>query len=74
MHGQDVLNLDEDQVAISKSVVAEHDNIPSATTPYIFKKTMEEPRIPVAHIAGLGFRPGLAWPGLTVTGLMLEKI
>jgi alkylresorcinol/alkylpyrone synthase len=69
-HIQDALGLDNDQVAISKSVFAENGNMSSATVPHILKEILEEAGIPVGtRIVCLGFGPGL-----TATGLVLEKI
>jgi alkylresorcinol/alkylpyrone synthase len=69
-HIQDALGLTEQQVAISKSVFAENGNMSSATVPHIFKEIVDEPDIPIgARIVALAFGPGL-----TVTGLVLEKI
>lgn len=69
-HIQEALGLDEDQVAISKSVFTENGNMSSATVPHILKEIVEETGIPVGtRIVCLGFGPGL-----TVTGLVLEKI
>jgi alkylresorcinol/alkylpyrone synthase len=69
-HVQEVLGLDEEQVALSKAVFAEHGNMSSATVPHILKAIAEEPSIPVgARIVSLAFGPGL-----TITGLVLEKV
>jgi alkylresorcinol/alkylpyrone synthase len=69
-HIQEALELDDHQVAISKSVLAENGNMSSATVPHIFKAIVEEAGIAVGtRIVCLGFGPGL-----TVTGLVLEKI
>lgn len=69
-HIQEALGLTEEQVAISKSVFADNGNMSSATVPHIFKEIVENPDIPAgARIVSLAFGPGL-----TVTGLVLEKI
>jgi alkylresorcinol/alkylpyrone synthase len=69
-HIQDSLGLDEEQVAFSKSVFAENGNMSSATVPHILKKIIEEPEIAKGtRVVSLAFGPGL-----TVTGLVLEKI
>jgi alkylresorcinol/alkylpyrone synthase len=69
-HIQEALELDNDQVAVSKSVFAENGNMSSATIPHIFKAIMDEEGISVGtRVVCLGFGPGL-----TVTGLVLEKI
>jgi alkylresorcinol/alkylpyrone synthase len=69
-HIQDALGLDEDQVAISKSIFAENGNMSSATVPHILKEVVEEAAIPIGtRVVSLAFGPGL-----TITGLVLEKI
>jgi predicted naringenin-chalcone synthase len=69
-HIQDELGLSNDQVAISKSVFRENGNMSSATVPHILKGLLEEKAVRVGtRIVCLGFGPGL-----TVTGLVLEKI
>jgi alkylresorcinol/alkylpyrone synthase len=69
-HIQDELGLRDHQVAISKSVFRENGNMSSATVPHIMKAIVEEPDIlPGTRVVCLGFGPGL-----TVTGLVLEKI
>ncbi len=69
-HIQEALGLEEEQVSISKLVFAENGNMSSATVPHIFKEIVQEPGIPTGtRIVSLGFGPGL-----TVTGLVLEKI
>jgi len=69
-HIQDELGLRDDQVVFSKQVFQEHGNMSSATIPYILKEILEETAIPVGtRIVSVAFGPGL-----TVTGLVLEKI
>jgi len=69
-HIQEALGLVDDQVAISKSVFTENGNMSSATVPHIMKAIVEEDGIPVGtRVVCLGFGPGL-----TATGLVLEKI
>lgn len=69
-HIQDELGLRDDQVAISKSVFRENGNMSSATVPHILKAIVEETAVlPGTRVVCLGFGPGL-----TVTGLVLEKI
>ena len=69
-HIQNELGLQDHQVDISKKVFRENGNMSSATVPHILKGILEEKSIPVgARIVALGFGPGL-----TVTGLVLEKI
>ena len=68
-HIQEELGLRDHQVAISKSVFRENGNMSSATVPHIMKGILEEPDIASGtRIVCLGFGPGL-----TVTGLVLEK-
>ncbi|HVK55571.1 MAG TPA: 3-oxoacyl-[acyl-carrier-protein] synthase III C-terminal domain-containing protein [Burkholderiales bacterium] len=69
-HIQDQLGLHNDQVAMSKEVFLENGNMSSATVPHILKSILEEKSIPKgSRIVSLGFGPGL-----TITGLVLEKI
>jgi alkylresorcinol/alkylpyrone synthase len=69
-HIQEELGLRDDQVAISKSVFRENGNMSSATVPHILKAIIDESAVlPGTRIVCLGFGPGL-----TVTGLVLEKI
>jgi alkylresorcinol/alkylpyrone synthase len=69
-HIQEALGLDPDQVAISSSVFTENGNMSSATVPHILKQIVEEPSIPAgARVVSLAFGPGL-----TITGLVAEKI
>jgi predicted naringenin-chalcone synthase len=69
-HIQGELGLRDDQVAISKAVFRENGNMSSATVPHILKEIVDESAIkPGTRVVSLGFGPGL-----TVTGLVLEKI
>ncbi|MDQ2823528.1 MAG: type III polyketide synthase [Pseudomonadota bacterium] len=69
-HIQDELGLTDDQVGISKSVFYENGNMSSATVPHIMKGILEESSIRAGtRVVCLGFGPGL-----TVTGLVLEKV
>jgi alkylresorcinol/alkylpyrone synthase len=69
-HIQESLGLTNDQVAISKSIFAENGNMSSATVPHILKAILEETSISRGtRVVCIGFGPGL-----TVTGLVLEKI
>jgi predicted naringenin-chalcone synthase len=69
-HIQDELDLREDQVEISKDVFRENGNMSSATVPHILKAILEEKSIPRGRrVVCLGFGPGL-----TITGLVLEKV
>ena len=68
-HIQSELGLADDQVAISKAVFYENGNMSSATVPHILKEIIDEPTIARGtRVVCLGFGPGL-----TVTGLVLEK-
>ncbi|WP_295990940.1 3-oxoacyl-[acyl-carrier-protein] synthase III C-terminal domain-containing protein [Rugamonas sp.] len=68
-HIQGELGLTDDQVAISKKVFRENGNMSSATIPHILKGILEEKAIKAGtRVVSLGFGPGL-----TVTGLVLEK-
>ena len=67
-HIQEDLGLADDQVAISKSVFQENGNMSSATVPHILKQILDEVDIGT-RVVCLGFGPGL-----TVTGMVLEKI
>ncbi|MDD5581175.1 MAG: 3-oxoacyl-[acyl-carrier-protein] synthase III C-terminal domain-containing protein [Methylobacter sp.] len=69
-HIQEELGLSEDQVRISKQVFLENGNMSSATVPHILKEILEEKAIPVGtRVVCVAFGPGL-----TITGLVLEKI
>ncbi|TWI62182.1 putative naringenin-chalcone synthase [Pseudoduganella lurida] len=68
-HVQEELGLAPDQVAISKEVFRENGNMSSATVPHILKGILEEKAVkPGTPVVCLGFGPGL-----TVTGLVVEK-
>jgi alkylresorcinol/alkylpyrone synthase len=69
-HIQESLGLTDEQVAISRAIFLENGNMSSATVPHIMKGILEEPSIRRGtRIVCLGFGPGL-----TATGLVLEKI
>jgi len=69
-HIQPKLKLDDDQVAFSKAVLLENGNMSSATVPHILKSIVEEPSVPFgSRVIAIGFGPGL-----TMTGLLLQKI
>ncbi len=69
-HIQDELGLSEDQVTKSKQVFLENGNMSSATIPHILKEILEEKAIPAGtRVVCVAFGPGL-----TITGLVLEKI
>ncbi|GAB3374582.1 beta-ketoacyl-[acyl-carrier-protein] synthase family protein [Azotobacter armeniacus] len=67
-HIQEDLGLADEQVVISKSVFLENGNMSSATVPHILKQILEEVDVGT-RVVCLGFGPGL-----TVTGMVLEKI
>jgi len=67
-HIQDELGLSDDQVAASKRVFRENGNMSSATVPNILKQILEEVDVGT-RVVCLGFGPGL-----TATGMVLEKI
>lgn len=69
-HLQDELGLRDEQVEISKTVFRENGNMSSATIPHILKDILNEKAIKRnTPVVCLGFGPGL-----TATGLVLEKI
>lgn len=69
-HIQEELGLRDYQVAISKSVFLENGNMSSATVPHILAGMVDDSSVGAGtRIVCLGFGPGL-----TVTGLVLEKI
>jgi len=69
-HVQNELRLRDDQVAVSKSIFRENGNMSSATIPYIMKAILDQKAIaPKTRVLCLGFGPGL-----TVSGLILEKV
>ncbi len=69
-HVQDELGLRDDYVGISKEVFRDNGNMTSATIPYILKRIVEEKAIaPGTRVVSLGFGPGM-----TVTGLVMEKV
>jgi predicted naringenin-chalcone synthase len=68
-HIQDELGLSDEQVAISKAVLYENGNMSSATVPHILKVIVDEPGITRGtRVVCLGYGPGL-----TLTGMVLEK-
>ncbi len=69
-HLQSKLKLNDDQVALSKAIFLENGNMSSATVPHILKAIVEEPGVPIgARVIALGFGPGL-----TMTGVLLQKV
>jgi len=67
-HIEEELGLSEDQVAISKRVFFEHGNMSSSTIPHILMHYLEEVTVGT-RIVCLGFGPGV-----TICGLVLEKV
>ncbi len=67
-HIRDTLEISEEQVARSRAVLRRHGNMSSATVPHIWKDVLDDPTIrgPVISMA--------FGPGLTATGLVLDKI
>lgn len=69
-HTRDVLGLSEDKIVHSRRVFQELGNMCSAAVPYILMDVLNDPAIPVgAHILTMGFGPGL-----TASGLILQKV
>jgi alkylresorcinol/alkylpyrone synthase len=69
-HTRDVLGLSEDKLVYSRRVFQELGNMCSAAVPYILKDVLEDPAVPSgAHVLSMGFGPGL-----TASGLMLQKV
>ena len=69
-HLQEELRLQDEQVERSKIIFRDNGNISSATVPYILKDILGDKAIrPGTLVVCLAFGPGL-----TVTGLVLEKI
>jgi len=68
-HCRDALGLEEAQVAHARGVFRTLGNMSSATIPYVFKRLAEDDAVlPGTRIVSMGFGPGL-----TATGLLLEK-
>jgi predicted naringenin-chalcone synthase len=66
---RDRLELDESQVAASRTVLREHGNMSSATLPHIWMRLLADPAIASGTLV-----PSLAFgPGLTMCGALLEK-
>ena len=69
-HIQAELGLRSEQTATSSRIFLENGNMSSATVPHILKEMLESPEVPIgARIASVAFGPGL-----TVTGMVVEKI
>lgn len=68
-HTRDVLGLSEEHVMHSRRVFAKLGNMSSATVPHIYGDLLADPAVPSgAHVLSMGFGPGL-----TATGLILQK-
>lgn len=67
-HIQDELQLSDGQVALSQKVFQDNGNMSSATVPHILKEVLEEVEVGT-RVVCLAFGPGL-----TATGLVVEKI
>ena len=64
------LGLTEEDVALSSKVLYENGNMSSATIPYILREVIEDDSIPVgAKVLSMAFGPGL-----TIAGMILEKV
>ena len=69
-HTRDVLGISDEQVAHSRQVFFELGNMSSATVPHILMDMANDQAIPSGtQIVSMGFGPGL-----TATGLVLEKV
>jgi predicted naringenin-chalcone synthase len=67
---RDRLELDEAQVAASRTVLRDHGNMSSATLPHIWMRITGDPTIAAGTLV-----PSLAFgPGLTMCGTLLEKV
>jgi alkylresorcinol/alkylpyrone synthase len=64
------LNLHEEQMLLSRKLLLENGNVSSATLPYLWKEIIETPDIKSGtKVLSLTFGPGI-----TVAGILLEKI
>lgn len=69
-HIRDRLGICEEKMAISRRVLHQYGNMASASVPHIWKEIAEDDAIPAGtKIMSMGFGPGL-----TATGLILEKV
>jgi predicted naringenin-chalcone synthase len=67
---QDLLQIDDAQLAVSRRVLRERGNMSSATVPHVWMEIAHDPRIPAgAPIVSLAFGPGI-----TICGAVLRKI
>lgn len=68
-HSRDALGIDERQIAHSRRVFRELGNMSSASVPHILMSIVEDAGVaPGTRIVSMGFGPGL-----TASGLLLEK-
>jgi alkylresorcinol/alkylpyrone synthase len=64
------LGLDEKDIALSNKVLYENGNMSSATIPYILREIINDTSIPVGRkVLSMAFGPGL-----TIAGMILEKV
>ena len=64
------LGLSEEDVTLSSKVLYENGNMSSATIPYILREVIDDDSIPVgAKVLSMAFGPGL-----TIAGMILEKV
>lgn len=64
------LGLTDEDVALSGKVLYENGNMSSATIPYILREVMNDDSVPVgSKILSMAFGPGL-----TIAGMLLEKV
>jgi predicted naringenin-chalcone synthase len=67
---QDILGLSEEQVNASREILRANGNMSSATLPHIWKRILENPRVPSGQLV---FTFGFG-PGLTLSSGVLRKI
>lgn len=66
---RDALDLDEDLVAASRSVLLHYGNMSSATLPHIWRELLDDDQVPEGTlVVSLAFGPGL-----TVVGALMRK-
>lgn len=69
-HIRDRLGICEEKMAISRRVLHRHGNMASASVPHVWKEIVDDDSISAGtKIMSMGFGPGL-----TATGLILEKV
>jgi alkylresorcinol/alkylpyrone synthase len=69
-HTRDVLGISEERLGHTRRVFHELGNMCSATVPYILMDVLQDPAVPAgAQILAMGFGPGL-----TASGLILQKV